>query len=152
MNKSIIVFFILLNFIFSVNPQTKGGNNPVKILLVYENTIFKKQLIDILKNEFGNTLELKIIEQTKKNDLSFEDPSNYNLVFITNSGVLSKVRPWALDWILKYPKSKNIILHTTQVSKWEVKVPVDTITSASSDVKKMSSTIIELIKSKIQGK
>jgi hypothetical protein len=150
MKKSIGVFIILYNLLFSINPQGKDIKTPVKILLVYENTIFKKQLIDNLKNEFGNTLEIKIIEQTRKNELSFEDPSNYSLVFITNSGVLSKVRPWALDWILKYPKSKNIILHTTQVSKWEVNVPVDTITSASSNVKKISSSIIDLIKSKIQ--
>ncbi len=85
-------------------------------------------------------LQVTVVEDHKK-ELKNYKASDYDYVFITNSGVGSKVRPWVKKWLESNNNSKNILLHTTKTKKWSEKVSVDAVSSASS--KKDASTLAE---------
>ncbi|MDX9800785.1 MAG: hypothetical protein RBT69_05550 [Spirochaetia bacterium] len=102
-----------------------------KALLAMESTKFKKVLIEEMKNELeSRSVKVTIVSDHKK-ELSNYKASDFDYVFITNSGVNSKVRPWVKEWLNANNNSKNILLHTTKIKEWEEKVSVDAISSAS---------------------
>jgi hypothetical protein len=68
----------------------------------------------------------------KRKELDGLDPRDFTAVFITNSGVQAKVRPWVLDWLDSVAEyDDNVLIHTTQITEWDPPVKVDSITSAS---------------------
>ena len=102
------------------------------VLLAYENTPFKKSLMDEMAANLGKQgVEAVVVEHTGGR-LDREDASAYGAVFISASGVNSQVRPWIREWLGKQAgSSSRIILHVTQTRNWKVEAPVDSVTSAS---------------------
>jgi len=113
----------------------------LKVALAYEETRFKKLLIDELQRLLVKKgVEVVVVEHSEKG-LNIPDPSIYGAVFISNSGVRSKVRPWILQWLAKNKDyGDKVLLHVTQRRNWSVDAGVDAVTSASkkSDVKALA--------------
>ena len=105
---------------------------PPRVALALEQTRFKSALV----NEMEKLLERDGVEVTVVNhadgELDTIDPAAFNAVFITNSGVNSRVRPQVVSWIeAQEPYTSRILLHTTQTRDWTVETTVDAVTSAS---------------------
>lgn len=120
-----------------------------RVLLVKEDTGYKKALIRALIEELedGNT-EVVVIDH-KKGELEGVNPGDYDVVFITNSGVQGRVRPDIVEWLDSVAgRDGNVILHTTQRNDWEPDVSVDSITSASrkSNIDELVADIAERIR------
>jgi MarR-like DNA-binding transcriptional regulator SgrR of sgrS sRNA len=118
-----------------------------RILLVWEKTDFKEVLVE----EMERLLAQRGCQVTKilhtKSGLDAE-AADFDAVFITNSGVNSKVRPWITEWLAaNKAQTARILLHTTQTSNWKVIANVDAVTSASSkgDVKAMAADYVARI-------
>jgi len=108
-----------------------------RVLLAWEKTGFKQALVE----EMERLLTQQGCEVTKalhsKRGLEAK-AADFDAVFITNSGVHSKVRPWITEWLAaNKAQAARILLHTTQTGDWKVIADVDAVTSASSkdDVK-----------------
>jgi len=135
MNKKILYILLVLTMISSLPVVAKSkeyGNmqGKVKVLIAQEPTRFKKKLVEemIAILDDGKTY-IKVVDHKKK-ELRAENPADYTIVFITNSGVNSRVRPWVKDWLDKYSADRSkIVVHTTQREVWTPKI--DTLTSAS---------------------
>jgi hypothetical protein len=111
-----------------------------RVLLAWEKTGFKQSLVE----EMERLLTQQGCEVTKamhsKKGLEAK-AADFDAVFITNSGVNSKVRPWITEWLAaNKAQAARILLHTTQTRDWKVIAEVDAITSASSkgDVKTLA--------------
>lgn len=149
MKKQILLSLMLMTAISLLGETTDTkSNSKNQVLLAFEKTSFKSELIDEMKKQLEET-GIKVI--VKEHSSGWQEPkaADFNAIFITNSGVRSKVRPWIQDWLKKNSKQKDLILlHTTQTRNWTVKADVDTVTSASSrgDVKKLANDYVSLIK------
>jgi len=148
MTKLLVVFLII--FLFSINLQAEtkevkksvadenvetvnsAEKSPLRILLAMEKTKFKQKLIASMKEILEEqSVEVTVLKNHKK-EISEISAEKFDAVFITNSGVRSKVRPWIVEWLeVNNAYSDKILLHTTQTKDWEVKVSVDAVTSAS---------------------
>jgi MarR-like DNA-binding transcriptional regulator SgrR of sgrS sRNA len=111
-----------------------------RVLLAWEQTDFKQALVE----EMERLLTQQGCEVTKalhaKRGLEAK-AAEFDAVFITNSGVHSKVRPWITEWLAaNKAQAARVLLHTTQTRDWKVLTEVDAITSASSkgDVKPLA--------------
>ncbi len=110
--------------------ELRASEKPA-IVLAYENTRFKRDLIAAMREQLeSDGFEVKVVDH-KKGGLDTLDLQIYRAVFISNSGVNSKVRPWVVEWIKKAESQIKILLHTTQRDDWEVQTTVDAVTSAS---------------------
>lgn len=120
-----------------------------KVLVAIEPTEFKtalaKEIVAKLEKE---SLEVVLVEEHKK-EIEKHSAANYDAVFISNSGVSSKVRPWIAKWIENNSEHKDkIILHTTKTRDWTEQVTgVDMVSSASkkSDVSLFTKEYVALI-------
>ncbi|MBN1647307.1 MAG: hypothetical protein JW874_04675 [Spirochaetales bacterium] len=102
-----------------------------KILIAYEPTPFKNRLLkDLVAQLNDGSVNIELLDH-RKGGLDGYSASGYDAVFITNSGATAKVRPWISDWISRNNNAGNIILHTTQITRWTPRVSVDSVTSAS---------------------
>lgn len=148
MLKKTFLFMILLFTVSIFAEENKKSENKAKVLLAFEKTSFKSDLIDEMKKRLEKSgIEITVKEHSQ--DGLNAKAADFNAVFITNSGVRSQVRPWIVKWLTSNKKQKDIILlHTTQTRDWEVKAEVDTVTSASSsgDVKKLAEEYVNRIK------
>lgn len=123
--------------------KTAAESAPKRILLAMEKTAFKQELIVQMQSSLASRGHNVTVVENHKKQLNEHSASDYDLVFITNSGVNSKVRPWVKDWLSANEQHKNrILLHTTQTRDWEVEADVDVVTSASAkkDVKSLAAT------------
>jgi MarR-like DNA-binding transcriptional regulator SgrR of sgrS sRNA len=118
-----------------------------RVLLAWEKTDFKQALVD----EIERLLTQQGCEVTKalhsKRGLDAK-AADFDAVFITNSGVNSKVRPWITEWLASNKAQVGrILLHTTQTRDWKVIADVDAVTSASSkgDVKAVAADYVARI-------
>ncbi len=138
---SILFFFITL---LSAQDSTTTTSQK-RILLAFEETRFKSALIKEMKKLLEKeSLVITVVDHLNKG-LDNQKASSYNAVFITNSGVNSKVRPWVTKWLSENKKEGDrIFLHTTQRSKWDVVAPVDGVTSGSA-LKKMPTLAKEYV-------
>jgi hypothetical protein len=103
-----------------------------RVLLAWEKTDFKQALVDEM--ERGLTQQgcevTKVLHSKRGLEVKAAD---FDAVFITNSGVNSKIRPWITEWLAaNKAQAGRILLHTTQTRDWEVIADVDAVTSASS--------------------
>ncbi|MBD3315632.1 MAG: hypothetical protein GF344_07590 [Chitinivibrionales bacterium] len=135
MRTQILVALALsVTALHATEPVTKPASR--SILLAYEKTSFKKNLVEemsrILKED---SVDVSVVVHSKKGKkLDAEEAGAYDAVFISNSGVMSKVRPWIVEWVENNKEhADRIILHTTQTRDWEVETIVDAVTSASKD-------------------
>ena len=124
-----------------------------RVLLAWEKTRFKQALIE----EMAKQLEAQGYAVTRamhsKKGLA-QKAADYDAVFITNSGVYSKVRPWITKWLeANKAHAARILLHTTQTSDWKVEAKVDAVTSASkkADVKRMAADYVARLVKKMQA-
>ena len=124
------ILLALIIFIISFTSESAQGQ-PKKALLAMENTKFKSVLIEDMKKELeSRSVEVTVVSD-HKTDLNNYKASDFDYVFITNSGVNSKVRPWVQKWITDNGNRKNILLHTTKIKEWQENVSVDAVSSAS---------------------
>ena len=108
------------------------GQATGKVLLAYEKTSFKNKLIVEMERLLTSSGLTVVKAEHPKGGLNAYKSSDYAAVFITNSGVNSKVRPWVTEWIEKNRSpGAYILLHTTQIKDWKVVTSVDAVTSAS---------------------
>jgi len=118
-----------------------------RVLLVWEKTAYKQALVDEMERmltQQGSEVT-RVLHSKRGLDAKAAD---YDAVFITNSGVNSKVRPWITEWLAaNKAEAGRILLHTTQTSDWKVNADVDAVTSASSkgDVKVMAAECVARI-------
>ena len=109
------------------NPQA-----PRTVLIALENTRYKDRLVDTLVKKLDDGSVYLTVVDHKRKELDGLDPRDFTAVFITNSGVQAKVRPWVLDWLDSVAEyDDNVLIHTTQITEWDPPVKVDSITSAS---------------------
>lgn len=139
MNKIVLLFILIITATgcgdkkepesISLEPASDGSQ---LVLLAYEDTEFKDALILKMK-ELLEKDGITVRVGTHSNaGFAVSDPSVFDAIFISNSGVNSQVRPWITSWIEDHKAHKDIILlHTTQNSTWDVSAQVDTVTSAS---------------------
>jgi hypothetical protein len=118
-----------------------------RVLLAWEKTDYKQALVE----ELERLLTQQGCEVTKalhsKRGLEAK-AADFDAVFITNSGVNSKVRPWITEWLAaNKAQAGRILLHTTQTRDWKVIADVDAVTSASSkgDVKGVAADYVARI-------
>ena len=134
----------------AISSMAEGGELAVRkprVLLAWEKTRFKSALIEEMERELkARGCDVVKARHTSKGlDARAAD---YDAVFITNSGVRSKVRPWIVEWLAaNKAEAARILLHTTQTSGWKVDVSVDAVTSASSksDVKSLAAEYVARI-------
>ena len=131
-----LVIFLMQISLFALEKEYGPKDSKKKILLAYEKTTFKERFINALVKSLNDEKTyIKIVEHTKNkknNELDSEDPTKYTAVFITNSGVGSRIRPWVNAWLKQFEENnKNILLHTTKEKEWQTNVKVDSISSAS---------------------
>jgi hypothetical protein len=127
--KIIAAAFIATTLAFQISAKSSSKG---KILLSWESTKFKDALITELETLLRND-GFEIVKVVHSKDgLAPYNASDFKAVFISNSGVNSKVRPWVVSWIEKNKSSGTyILLHTTQTRDWKVVTSVDAVTSAS---------------------
>lgn len=127
-----LLFLILVIFVFSpVFAAEDTEKNTV--LIMQEKTSYKKALVKALMTELDDETTIITVVDHSRDDISDIDPSDYDAVFITNSGAQAHVRPKVMEWLkANAAQDDNVILHTTQTTNWQPKVEVDSITSASS--------------------
>jgi len=115
-----------------------------RVLLAWEKTRFKRALIE----EMAQLLEAQghTVMRLMHSKRGLEaKASDFDAVFITNSGVHSRVRPWITKWLAaNKAQAARILLHTTQTRDWQVQADVDAVTSASkkADVKRMAADYV----------
>jgi hypothetical protein len=118
-----------------------------RVLLAWEKTDFKQALVDEIERlltQQGREVT-KVLHSKRGLDAKAAD---FDAVFITNSGVNSKVRPWITNWLAANKAlAARVLLHTTQTSDWKVTADVDAVTSASSkdDVKALAADYVARI-------
>ncbi|MDD3050563.1 MAG: hypothetical protein PHR06_05390 [Candidatus Cloacimonetes bacterium] len=142
MRKILVICFILMISLLKAQEIAVR-----KVLIAFEDTKFKKELAKEMKTILEK--EGLVVTETDHSKKGFTelDGASYDLVFITNSGVNSKVRPWVTKWISENENKTKIILHTTQRNDWEVKTSVIAVTSASKtgEVKKFAQDYAEQV-------
>ncbi len=108
------------------------AETPRKVLLVSESTRFKNALIESMQTLLQDKGMIVTVETNSRRNIKAYEAAAFDAVFITNSGVNSKVRPWVVRWLVdNKAEAARILLHTTQTRDWEVNVDVDAVTSAS---------------------
>ncbi len=148
-----MIALIIAVMAFGLFAQESVSGGKARVLLAYEKTGFKEQLIE----EMSSILKKSSVEVTtiihSKGGLDKVDASAYEAIFITNSGVNSKVRPWITEWLSKNEAlAGTVLLHTTQTRNWDVDVKVDAVTSASKkkEVKALAAQYAEMLKKKVR--
>jgi len=132
--RKISVAFLTILLVSSLCSLPLAAQGKGSILLASEKTRFKDALITELESLFTLSGYMVQKAQHTKGGLDAYKASDYAAVFITNSGVYSKVRPWVTAWIEKNRASgAYILLHTTQIKDWKVEATVDAVTSASTN-------------------
>jgi len=103
-----------------------------RVLLAWEETAFKKALVEEMKTLLETSGHVVTVVQHEADWVSKVGIAGYDVVFITNSGVKSKVRPWVVEWLSKHAAhASKVLLHTTKTKVWKEAVSVDAVSSAS---------------------
>ena len=129
MRTWVVICAVLMTMSAAIAQQAKP-----RVLLGYEKTRFKTALIKQMEQTLNaQGCDVVVVRHSKKKGLGNHKASDFDAVFITNSGAHSKVRPWITNWLNQNKAyGGRVLLHTTQTSNWEVKTTVDAVTSASS--------------------
>jgi hypothetical protein len=104
------------------------------VLVAWEKTKFKQALVSEVEKQLTAAGCAVTRVDHSKHGLDSIKAASFDAVFITNSGAMAKVRPWIVEWLDKNKEAgSRILLHTTQITKWEPQVSVDAVTSASAN-------------------
>ena len=123
-------FIWLFALVLIISAGLSAAEN--SLLIIKENTAYKKALVAKLIDNFEDGNTTVTVVDHRRESLDDIDPTDYDAVFITNSGAQAKVRPKVLAWLRSVSdRDDNVILHTTQTTNWTPPVQVDSITSAS---------------------
>lgn len=147
-NILLAVLLVALILPLPLAAQSKGT-----ILIASEKTGFKEALVAELESLLTGAGYAVVKVKHPKGGIDAYKASDYAAVFITNSGVNSKVRPWVTEWIEKNRVSNAyILLHTTQIRDWKVETSVDAVTSASAkkEVKNLAREYFARITGKLE--
>lgn len=143
--KIALMAIVISSAIFAEDSQSK-------VLVAFEKTPYKEalttELVALLEK---SAIEVVVVDDHKA-DLKSHSAETYDAVFISNSGVQSKVRPWVKEWLAANNKQgPKIVLHTTKTKKWTEQVEVDAVSSASDkdNAKADAQTYFELITAKL---
>jgi hypothetical protein len=131
--KKGILFILLMatGFLWAQSGEYGDSEGTTKVLIAYENTRFKTNLVDGLIEDLSRDgFYIKVVDH-QNGELEGINPTDYDVVFITNSGVTAKVRSQVSDWLASAGQPENVIVHTTQRSAWTPAIEVDSVTSAS---------------------
>ncbi len=142
------VLFVVTLLPLPLAAQAKGT-----ILIASEKTGFKDALVAEMETLLTGAGYAVVKVKHPKGGLEGYRAADYAAVFITNSGVNSKVRPWVTEWIEKNRTANSyILLHTTQIRDWKVETSVDAITSASTkkEVKNLAREYVARITGKLE--
>lgn len=150
MNILNVTAILLVSFSL-ISAQEATAPAAKKVLIAMEQTEFKKKLVNAMKPLLEKQgMQVTVVENHEK-EIAPVKAADFDLVFITNSGVWSKVRPWITEWIdNNKADSAKILLHTTKQLKWQEEVYVDAVSSASSN--KLVSGLAEEYVTKLVGK
>lgn len=143
------ILFAAALFPLSIAAQSKGT-----ILIATEKTGFKDALAAEMEALLSNAGYTVVTARHSKGAIDKYRAADYAAVFITNSGVNSKVRPWVTKWIENNGSSgAYILLHTTQIREWKVETTVDAVTSASTkgEVKNLARDYADRIRARLEG-
>lgn len=143
----------LLSLLLLVSAVFAAGEPDTKVLLAMENTPFKTALVNEMKVLLKKNGAAVVVLLDHKKGLKKVKTENYDLIFITNSGVKSKVRPWVKSWIEANMASKEkILLHTTKTKKWSEGLSVDMVSSASAkkEVKTLAKQYVDALLQKLK--
>jgi hypothetical protein len=125
-----------------------------KVVIAYEKTDFKKGLAAEMDRLLkADSINVTTTEHSEKAPLTI-DAASSDAVFISASGVNSKIRPWIVTWLDNNKQySGKILLHVTQTRNWKVETHVDAVTSASSkkEIKKIASEYAGMIKTRLSA-
>jgi hypothetical protein len=114
------------------NPPRTDAGAPSRVLLAYESTRFKDQLVSDMEDLLDKEQVAVDLVDHQKGGLDSVDLAAYAAIFITSSGVKSQIRPWIVTWLDAHADVHDkTILHVTQTRNWEPRTPVDAVTSAS---------------------
>ncbi len=132
----------------TMNVRDASAADSARILLVFEKTRFKNALIEKMEATLKAEGYAVVKGMHSRDGVGDYAPGDFDAVFITNSGVRSKVRPWVADWLRENrDQAARIVLHTTQTKDWavELDVAVDGVTSASDmgDVDKLAAAYVQ---------
>ncbi|AHC13933.1 hypothetical protein [Salinispira pacifica] len=154
---ALIILSVFLMFHLSASEGTYGPESAQeRILISYEPTRFKNRLLDQLLERI-NTGDMYIqVTDHSSRGLEGLRAQDFDAVFITNSGATAKVRPWVIEWLNDNGGNpENVILHTTQITDWEPKVEVDSVTSASytnrGEIESLAEEFVREIRSKLSA-
>lgn len=146
-----VIAMLMVTVFTCLSAQEVKDTQKSSVLIAMEETAFKKALVKKMQTLLEQKqTEITIVKDSKK-DIQQYKASDYDLVFITNSGVWSKVRPWITEWIdNNKADSSKILLHTTKKLKWEENVYVDAVSSASEkkEVDKLAEEYVNKLLSK----
>lgn len=132
MKKICFLLLILVSVSVAAGAQEgRYGNGDRKILIAFEPTRFKKELINGLIEELDDGSSSILVVNHQKKGLEGLRASDFDVVFISNSGATAKVRPDVSRWALDNGNPDNVIVHTTQRTQWTPQLEVDSVTSAS---------------------
>ena len=126
----LLILIIVLSMSLSAR-EGRYGSGSTKILIAFEPTRFKTRLIDGLIEELDDGSTSILVVNHMKRGLDGVNASDFDVVFISNSGVTAKVRPEVSRWIEANGNPDNVIVHTTQRTGWTPDLQVDSVTSAS---------------------
>ncbi|MDC7231958.1 MAG: hypothetical protein PQJ58_01905 [Spirochaetales bacterium] len=140
MNKVALFVIIIISItipLWSLTGEYGSSSPEARILIAYESTRFKKALIENLLPLLEEKNYSILVVDHQKGGLKGLSASDFDAVFITNSGATAKVRPQVLDWLdANGTNPSNVLVHTTQRTVWTPPVEVDSVTSASLNKKK----------------
>jgi hypothetical protein len=131
--KKISILLILLIVLAAAAGAQEGryGSGEREILIAFEPTRFKKELISGLLEELDDGGFSILVVNHQKKGLEGLKAADFDVVFISNSGATAKVRPDVSRWVAANGHPDNVIVHTTQRTQWTPKLEVDSVTSAS---------------------
>ena len=133
MKKNFCIFvFLIILIVSAASQEGVYGTGDTKILLAFEPTRFKKDLMENMIRILDDGSHTVQVVNHKKAGLEGLRSEDFDAVFITNSGAMAKVRPDVTAWLDDNGGNPlNVIVHTTQRTVWTPDVDVDSVTSAS---------------------
>lgn len=140
---------VLVSMVLGAEDAAKKGRT---VLLALEDTRFKKALVEEMKQALEKQKIAVVVMEHTAVSIKEVDATMYDVVFITNSGVNSMIRPWIAEWLAENTDAQSrIIVHTTKTKKYEISLDVDGVSSASSikDVKVLAKDYVGRIVKKI---
>jgi hypothetical protein len=149
-----ILFMLFLSPLAALEDTYGPVDSETRIVLAYEETRFKNRLMDQLVDLLNDGEVFIQVVDHKDGGLDGISASDYDVIYITNSGATAKVRPWVSAWLRANGNDPdNVIVHTTQTTRWTPRVQVDSVTSASygnsNDIEELAEELSDQIKAKL---